>query len=97
MNSSQEGTRMNLWMFYILFFILVTSALWTNILTWYIMSVSLTLYEGSYINTGLLAEDRENYKVKSNNIFLQRNPPTLSFGLWNSVYGSERQEKCLEL
>lgn len=39
------------------------------------MSVSLTLYEGSYINTGLLAEDRENYKVKSNNIFLQRNPP----------------------
>lgn len=36
------------------------------------MSVSPTLYGGGYIHTGLLIEDRENYKVKSNGILLQR-------------------------
>lgn len=36
------------------------------------MSVSPTLYGGGYINTGLLVENRENYKVKSNGILLQR-------------------------
>lgn len=43
------------------------------------MSVSLTLYEGSYINTGLLVEGRENYKVKPNGIFLQRKFPLCPF------------------
>ena len=34
--------------------------------------MSPTLYGGGYINTGLLIEDGENYKVKPNGILLQR-------------------------